>query len=347
MDKRIQIPVMQAITETFGYDKKGTHLKKCEICECEYEESNDLNYLILNGPAECPNCKDILALKEILTEHSNKFFNSRINDPVQCKNMIKNGEYNTEFGKTETYTLDKCEEKRIPIKRTKRVIDIIEKITTARDFLYMKLEAKIQLLKSIYQNKDRFWLDGGNLVYHINEVTVEYVVIKLNEFLATNANNYKYSISKIRNMINNNKKAIYIEQKIILERKFKKSGDIQRIEYPRFEIEKYLLKLDAVLDGYRNIINAIDDYRDSQFAHIGEHKKSESEAQLTYQNIIKIFNSLKIIYDGFLYSVAPDLFTNKSVNFNVLYGRLNRISQYYYDNVTKIHDAKKSVMEKR
>ena len=107
-----------------------------------------------------------------------------------------------------------------------------------------------------------------------------------------------------------------------------------------------MLKLDAVLDGYRNIINAIDDYRDSQFAHIGEHKKSESEAQLTYQNIIKIFNSLKIIYDGFLYSVAPDLFTNESVDFNVLYGRLNRISQYYYDNVTKIHDAKKSVMKK-
>lgn len=130
------------------------------------------------------------------------------------------------------------------------------------------------------------------------------------------------------------------------EKVIKKSNDIQKIKYPKIEIEKYLLKLDAVLDGYRNIINAIDDYRDSQIAHIGEHKKSESEAQLTYQNIIKIFISLKIIYDGFPYSVAPDLFTNKSVNFNVLYGRLNRISQYYYDNVTKIHDAKKSVMEK-
>lgn len=135
-------------------------------------------------------------------------------------------------------------------------------------------------------------------------------------------------------MICNNEKAI------------KKSNDIQKIKYPKIEIEKYLLKLDAVLDGYRNIINAIDDYRDSQIAHIGEHKKSEAEAQLTYLNIIKIFNSLKIIYDGFLYSVAPDLFANKSGNFNVLYGRLNRISQCYYDNVTKIRDAKKSVMKK-
>lgn len=342
MDKKVTIPAMQAINNTFGYGKSGTHQKKCEICECEYEESNDLNYLLMHGPVRCPSCMDILKLKDVLIDYSKAFSDIERDDPIQERNMIKDGEYADEYGKTTTYTLDKYDSEIIVEGRTKKVKDLIERITKARDFLYMNLAGKIELLKSIYHDNDRFWKDGGNLVYHVSEVTVEYVVIKLNEFLSANKNNYKYSINKIRNIINADKKAIYDNQKIVLIKKYKISGDIQRSEYPRFEIDKYLSKLDDVLDEYRNIISAIDDYRDTQFAHIDELKNKDSKKQLTYRNIIKIFNSLKIIYDGFLYSVAPDLYTNRIVDFNVWYHHLNHISQYFYDNVTKIHEEKKS-----
>lgn len=344
MNKKIITPAMNAINETFGYDRPGCHLKKCEICECEYEEPNDLNYLIMHGPERCPHCKEIIELRDVLIKYSDSFKDMEWDDPIHDKNMIKDNEYETEFGKTETFTLDKFESKTIIVNRTKKIKDLIDRIYKARDFLYFNLEPKIQILRSIFHNHDRFWKDGGNFVYQIKEVTVEYIVIKLNEFLSTNINNdnYKYSISKIRNIINNDKKAIYDRQKIVLEKTFNRSGDIQKTEYPRFQIEEYLSKLDKVLDEYRSIIKAIDDYRDTQFAHIDELKNPDSEAQLTYKNIIKIFNSLKIIYDGFLYSVAPDLFAQKVVDFNIWYWRLNQISQYYDDYFTKPRKEKDS-----
>lgn len=335
MDKKIVDSAMQAINGTFGYGRPGTHFKKCEICECEYEEPNDLDYLVINGPEQCPHCTKILELRSILIKHSDSFKESDWNDPVHEKNMIKESTYETEFGKTETFSLDSFEKKIIVEGRTKRIKDLIDRIVKARDFLYFNLEPKIQILRSIYVNKDRFWKDGGNFVAQINEITVEYIVIKLHNFLCNNRENYKYSISKIRNIINNNLVAIYDKQKITEEKVYKHSGEHQYTVYPRFRIEDYLVKLDDVLDEYRRIIDAIDDLRDHQFAHLDELANPDSEKMLTYRNIVKIFNSLKIIYDGFLYSVAPDLFAHKIFNSNVLYHRLNTISQYYEDNVTK------------
>ncbi len=345
MDKKDLKPLMNTIKNSYGYDKQGTHLKKCEICEAEYEEPNDLNYLVVNGPQKCPHCTEILALKEVLIDYSNKFRRSEWDNPVFNKNMIKDGEYDLGYGKTQSYRLDEFTKNIVIEGRTKRVQEIIDRIVDARKFIYFDLAGKIEVLKSIYKNKDRFWADGGNLVNQVSEMTVEYIVIKLNEFLSTNVNNYKYSISKIRNIINNDKIAIYDNQKIIDEKKFKISGEVMRSQYPRFEIENYLSKLDKVLDDYRMIISAIDDYRDNKFAHINNLKKPESSKSLTYRNIIKIFNSLKIIYDGFLYSVAPDLFSNLVVDFNIWFGNLNQISQYYYDNVTKIHRAEESILK--
>lgn len=329
MNKKIVDISMREITKTFGYDKDGVHLKKCEICETDFYESNDLNYLVANGSAKCPDCSKIFELQTVLESYSNKIKNIEFNDQIFNNNMIKQNEINIGPVNIQSYSLDEFEKEIIVEGRTKKVQELIDRIVKGREFLYMELEPKIHLLKSIYIDKDRFWNDGGNLKYHVSEVTIQYIVIKLNEFLSANKNSSKISINKIVNIIKNSQKAIFDEQKIIKIKKYKKSGDFQKNIYPRFNISEYLSRLDGVLENYRAIINAFDDYRDTQFAHIDDLKNPNSKSQLTYKNIVKIFNSLKIIYDGFLFSVAPDLFNHMYVNHNVWYSHLNRISESY------------------
>ena len=329
MNKKIIDIAMREITKTFGYDKDGVHLNKCEICETDFYESNDLNYLVVNGSAKCPNCSKIFELQTVLESYSNEIKNIEFNDQIFNNNMIKQNEINIGPVNIQNYSLDEFEKEIIVEGRTKKVQELIDRIVKGREFLYMELEPKIQILKSIHIDKDRFWDDGGNLRLHVNEAVVQYIVIKLNEFLSTNKNSSKISINKIVNIIKNSQKSIFDEQKIIKIKKYKKSGDIQKNIYPRFNITEYLNKLTEVLDSYRYIIKAFDDYRDTKFAHLDNLKNPKSELQLTYKNIVKIFNSLKIIYDGFLFSVAPDLFNNMYVNHNVWYSHLNRISESY------------------
>lgn len=327
------------VEETFGYGKKGKHYKKCDICECDFEESNDLDYLVVHGPAKCPNCKNVIELRDCLHEYSNIITNIEISDPLYDKNMIKERTYDYGFGKVENFSLDKFDSEVVLIGRTNKIQDLIKRIDEARKFLYVDLEPKINILKSIYHNKDKFWEYGGNLAFQISKVTVEYVVIKLNEFFSKS----KYSIFKIRNILNNDKKAIYDEQKIIIKRTYKTSGDIQEILYDRFNIEKYLSKLDNILSEYKNILEAFKDIRDTQFAHFDEPKIEGSRSKLTYLNLIKIFNTLKVIYDGFLYSVAPDLYKLITVEANVWYSRLNDVVKYYEDNyINNINNLKKN-----
>ncbi len=326
--KELRNSLTDIVEETFEYGKKGKHYKKCDICECDYEEYNDLEYLVVHGPAKCPNCKNVIELRDCLHEYSNIIANIEISDPLYDKNIIKRRADYYEFGKVESFYLDKFDSEVVVVGRTKRIKDHINRIDEARKFLYVDLEPKINILKSIYHKKDKFWEYGGYLVFQVSEVTVEYVVIKLNEFFEDS----KYSINKIRNIINNDKTKIYDKQKIIMKKTYKTSGDIQEILYDRFNIEKYLSKLDNILSEYKNILEAFKDIRDTQFAHFDEPKKEGSRSKLTYLNLIKIFNTLKVIYDGFLYSVAPDLYTPILVESNDFYNRLNDIVRYYEDN---------------
>ncbi len=307
-------------------------MKKCKICETELNDINKLDYITLYEQIYCVECKTISNLKTELIKYSKKIRDIQDNDPIQNNNMITEFESTTEFGHLSIAHLDTYDEKIIIKNRTNRIKDLINRIIAGRNFLYRELEPKVQILRSIYKNKDRFWNDSENMKFHICIVIIEYIVIKLNEFLSKSKNATKYSIHKIENIIKENKYTIYNAQKIIIEKKYHKSGDVQYFEYPRFEIESYLENLETFREEYRNIINAIDDYRDNMFAHMDDLKNTDSKIYLTYNYIIKIFNSLKIIYDGFLYSVAPDKYTNLHIEFNLKFDLLNKISQFYSDN---------------
>ena len=309
-------------------NKQGTHKKKCEICGLFFDESNSLDVLLVTGPAQCPFCNEIIDLESNLKDHWRQFMSIEANDPIEQRNYIKDAEeYKPLIGDVESYTLDKFEKTFEIIGRTKRVKAFIELLEKARKYLYETIHPQIQILESFYERKDRFWLDGGNLCYYIKNAVVESVVIKLKEYLNSNSS---FSLPKIRNIVRNDKKYLFDSHKIYIIKKFQKSGDISKIKFPHFEIEKYLVKLDAVLDSYSNIINAIQDYRNNMFAHINVlNDPNNSEKELTFHNIKRIFNSLRIIYDGFYYSIAPDLYSTLIYDHNLYFDYLNGISMFY------------------
>lgn len=332
-DDKMMTVAMAAIQDTYGYGKFGSHKKKCDICGLLFDEPNDLDVLVLTGPAQCPHCQRILELQEILKKHWCEYTDREHSDPVHERNFYPTADYETEYGVVHSEELDHYESRIEIIGRTKRVKDIIETIDQARKYLYVRVDPQMTILNSFFDSKDRFWKDGGNLGPYVKDAAVEFVAIKLKEFLG---NSSKYSLGKIRNRLINDKKVIYDNHIVTEVKKFKRSGDEMRTTYPHFPIEEYLEKIDDVLDDYRKTIDAIKDYRDNVFAHIDELKhEEESRVELTYTKIRRIFNSLKIIYDGLLYSVAPDVFTNLRVEHNMWFWHLNEISAFYEEEYRK------------
>lgn len=327
MDKKIVDAAMAAIQETYGYGKPGSHPKKCEICGKYFEEPNDTSILILRRPSRCPDCKEILELRDLLADHWNKYQDLESNNPVEERNFIQDSEpiQNELGGTTTTYTLDDFTEK-IIVKRSHEVENIIESIERARNFLYFQVDAQFTILESLFERKDRFWDDGGNFKGYVRDASLQVLVIKLREYLGSKS---KLSLGKLRNRIHEKRKAIYLDGRPTIKKTFKRSGDVMETQFPIFPIEEYLSKLDTVLETYKSTIDAMIDYRDNLFAHLDSLKNAESAKYMTFTNVKRIFNSLKVIYDGLLYSVAPDRFKHLRVEHNMWFDHMNHISEYW------------------
>lgn len=326
-NKKIVESAMAVIQKTYGYDKTGTHPKKCEICGEIFEEPNDLAILVLQGPTRCPRCKEVLELQDVLHDHWQHFRTLEDENPIEERNFIQDPEPVPDGfgGIITTYTLDSFSEE-IIVKRTHKVEEIIATIEEARKYLYTQVDAQYRILESQFERKDRFWKDSGNFEGYVRDASFHVLVIKLREYLG---NRSKYSLNKLRNRINDKRKDLFYDQRPTIRKTFKRSGDIVETTYPVFPIEEYLMKLDTVLKNFKNEIDAMIDYRDNIFAHIDYLKNVESKKYMTFTNVKRIFNSLKVIYDGLLYSVAPEKFTHLMVNHNMWFDHMNQISEYW------------------
>jgi len=253
--------------------------------------------------------------------------------------MIPDGNpVNNEFGiKVQTFTLDKYTKEYQILNRTKYINDLIERIVYIREFLLTRVGPQFKILDSIYEDKDLFWKEGGNLVYYVNDATLQYVVIKLKELLL---NNSRYSIPKIKNLISSRQKQIFEEQEIFEIYKFEHSGDVMHEKYEPFPIIEYLNKMDKVFDSYKEILNAIADIRDNEYAHIGKVKSEDSLKKINYCGLKRVFNSLNVIYDGFLFSIAPDKFANLCMDYNIWFNQLNREVDFWIRSVREKHKNK-------
>ena len=327
-DKKIIESSMNLINQTYGIGRDGAHKKECDICGCLFSEPNDLLILAANGPSECPFCAPVHELEKLLINHWNKIMSREFDNEIHNKNMVR--DYN---GPYESYITDKCTQKYAFINRTNKVINFINKVDSARLDIYLKLKPYIRILESYYEKRDIFWKEGGDLGYFTISSILDCLIIKLKEYLDSNK---FYSIKKIRNIILNDKKALFEDHKIILTKKFDRSGDVFEMEIPHFEIDKYFCKIDLILSSYSKTIDAIKDFRDTQAAHLDKMKKPEAtKAEMTLINIRRIFNAIRIIYDGFLFSVAPDMYGNIVYEPNLFFGHLNDMTRVWEKEIRK------------
>ena len=324
--------------------------QKCKVCGKTLSEKELFNAELHYRQKGCSDCLEILNLQRLAIEHWDKFKKAESDNPIVDKNYSAEKPVVTKSGAAVTFrTLGSYTTTYKVVGRTNYVITVIEEIDHARRFLYQDVGPYFEILESMFDKKYHFWKDGGNLWLYTKNAVVSYIVIRLKEYLDNGKQNKsKHSIYRFKNIIENNSKKLFDNQKISCVKKFDKSSDIVEIPFERFPIKEYLNRLDVVLQKYGSIIETIDDYRNNVYAHTGAlRKKDESEAQSTLINLRKVFNSLKIIYDCLFYSVAPDKFTNLNYNFNVWYDHLNCISEYYDRKVTKTLEKEMDISQKK
>lgn len=290
--------------------------KKCMFCDSEYE-NNTNEKIFYNSNGCCEECKEIQQLYEFINNYLTTQDKKMFLNPIYRQNIL-DGENLVEFRSSPN-------DKFLEVKRSAYVREIVEKIDHVRNLLAIDISGYFEILDSIYEERNIFWNETGNLLRYVHNSSFEYIVIKLKSLLLEKSS--KYSIRKIKNLLMDNR-ANDPGNKILKKIEFK-NGDFFIIEYDSFPMAEYFEKIDLMIKKYSPIINAIADYRDNRFAHIGELKNKESTFYLSYVNIKRIFNMLKLIYDGLLISIAPDKFYNIYVDQNIHFAHLDQIVKEY------------------
>lgn len=297
-----------------------THLKKCEICGMNFEESSDPDYLILMGPAKCPYCKKIIEFEDFLKDYSNSHSKNVINNEIYKRNYRPIDFRKTNpFFCTSVYSQGDCIIDYKVEGRTEDIENIIERIQSARTFMTTRIGPQFEIMDSIYEKKNKFWNYAGNFISFVHDASLQYIIIKLSELIDSS----KYSVKKIANLIEKNKKRIFEVQKVYEVYNYQISGDVQEQLFPKFPILDCLEKLRDVLEEYKDTITAIKTLRDKEFAHLDGENVDEFYKKINYVGLKRIFNSLKIIYIGLLYSVAPEKITTMVMHSNIMLDSLD------------------------
>ena len=307
-----------------------TNKVKCEICGMMYDEPRAIDYFILENKSKCPKCIGINDLKSLVSEYNRKHKNGITNNDIYKKNLIPNRIPTTnEAINCSSYSLAKHTMKYEIENRSKVIEDVIHRLDYARKYLLFKVGAQFEIMDSIYEKKNIFWKESGNLLVNVHDASFQYIVIKLKELLG---NSSKYSLGKIRNLIQNNITAIFKKQKIYEVYIFEETELIMKQQFPEFPIADFFEKTDIVLKGYKELIDAIYIIRDKEFAHIDDANLEEYYKKINYVSLKRIYNSLIIVFDGLLFSIAPDKFKNIKVNHNIWFGHLDTIVNHWQKN---------------
>lgn len=309
---------------------------RCVVCGNEVPRNKAIMLAFRYKRTFCDECSAVGEIDNVCVKHWDLFMKAKYEDPVEQRNYFKD---TTEEGNPYVgYTLDKFSYKYDVKNRSKQVETFIKEIDYARRYLYTNIKPHMQILESLFDRKQTFWLDAGNAWYYIRQSLISYIVIQTKEYFdRSKQNKSKLSLYRFINIIRNNKKALYEDPIIKYVRTFNKSGDISTVFLEQFPINDFLERLQDVLDLYSPILESIEDYRDNVFAHVGDLKnKDDHESYLTLQNLRKIVNSLTIILDDLSYSIAPDKYSHLEFDYNIWLDRWNRISQEYKKRTEKL-----------
>lgn len=301
--------------------------KKCDICGFEYEDNSNLKELFKNGPLQCPYCRKVKELQNVIENYSNKHMDGITASEVYQNNFYPKNAYFDSIYDCRTFRLDDYDVEYEIENRSRIVKDLIERINYVRELLVTRIGAQFEILDSIYEKKNDFWLESGNFLNFCHDASSQYVIIKLKELVA--AKSSKYSIYKIKEIIKNNSTNIYKNQKIYEIRTYKKSKDVQKNKFPEFPFLEYMQKIDDLLMENSDLIEAIAVLRDKAFAHIDGENIEEFYKKIKYVGLKRIYNATRIIYDGFFYSIAPDQYHPLAMDYNMWFDHMDDIVHLY------------------
>lgn len=269
----------------------------------------------------------IQKLQDLLKDYFQNFETEKDDKPIFQKNMIEE-DFHSDSKVTYYHSLDYKLTYEVT-DRFKAVTKLIEGIKEKRYFIYNEIGGQIEILDSIYDGKHiPFWTQSGNLIRYVHQASLEYVKTKLIELLS--GDKCHYTIKKISNLIENNKKNINAQK--IYEVYNYKNGDVLKMQFDNLPIKEYLkLEKEAVEDRYKQTIDAIQISRDKQCAHMDNISANNRKKLniLNYRKIRRIYSLIKCLYDGFLYIVAPDQFTNLFVHRNIWLDNINSIAEEF------------------
>lgn len=303
-------------------------IKKCPYCNSNYEFNDDWTTWVKLEPKDCCDaCSEINVLKNQLKKYSDSQHEKEWNNRIHEQNMVKDDlqlvKGVTSYSSAHYVTSYRVEG------RSEYIKDLVEKIDFIRKMLYLDIGAQFEVLDSIYEKKNSFWNESGNLIRYVHNASFEYIVIKLKECLS--GSNSKYSIKKFKNEFANNKNRIFSTQKVYTVFTYD-NGSTFEIAYDPFPIVKYIESIEKILDEYSKNIKALKDLRDKNFAHISNEDTTESFNNLSYVDLKRMFSMIKLIYDGFLYAVAPDKLSTIIVDYNIWFSHLDQIVKEYRKN---------------
>lgn len=293
---------------------------KCKFCNSNftYDLLKSLDKAIPDYC--CEECVEIYSLCSTIKTHHYEQINKIFDNPISNKNM-----------KTEqildnnccvcSYT--DCEITYEINERNNEIEDIIKRIEFMRKLIVSDIGGYIYILDSICNKKHSFWKSSGNLARYVYYSSLQHVIIFLNECKC--GSDSKYSIDKLKKCIDSNPKVKASNQQINIVCSFK-NNDVIKCEYTPFPIDEFIKLIDNACKKYEELLGSIKHARNKYFAHINEISDTQPFNELTFVNISRAYNLLKVIFDAFLFVIAPDkYFSIGPIEYNIHLDHLEKI----------------------
>lgn len=295
---------MELINETYGFGRKGTHKKKCDICGYVFDEPNDLDILEIQGPSKCPFCTNIEKLKSFVNGYEFGIIESvgKMNDTLQKR------QYN--FGyEVENQTKD--------IKRHGDELPILWRQLT------VDIDGNFEILESLHSGKYSFWNDGRNLKYYLDKSTLYFIVMRLVELVK--------KCQTLLNVIENNKKNLLTQRVHFIAINNNREVICDEI-VPIIDLGKTIMIIKEIFKDLQPICKDLKEFRDKVIAHIDFNAENEFLKSLSFINMKRVQNALKNIFSAYYLILAPQLYNPGFEMHGIELDRMEYISRQWHNS---------------
>ncbi len=271
---------LKLINETFGFGRKGSHKKKCDICGYVFDEPNDLDVLGIQGPSKCPFCINIEELRSYVIEYE---FSSM--DLVEKKNnLTQSDQYNFGYG---------IENQTDEIKRHGDELPAIWKQLT------VDIDGNFEILESLHDGRYSFWNDGGNLKYYLDNSTLYFIVMRLVELVK--------KCQTILNVIEYHKKVLLSQRIHFIVANNKQEVLCDEI-VPIINLDKTISIIKKIFDDLESICSDLKVFRDKVIAHMDHDVSNNFLKSISFINMRRVQNALKNICSVYYLILAPHMY---------------------------------------